>query len=123
MEIQGGMWGAQPYKNRTLLSNLGHKVIVRTHSSNKKKTYNVDQTVLRDVVWPFAKKDVVQHDSYYCSDHRYQASHPILPFPTRRQGHAFIGKVNFNNGIFRVVKVKECPIKCRPKNHQDWIYC
>ena len=75
-----------------------------------------DQFFLKKYVWPWAKYDAMQHDSYFCK--KYSRTRP---FPIRRKNET-------NNFMAAVVAQnqyiwKKCPEKCRPKEHQDWEYC
>ena len=69
-------------------------------------------------VWPWAKMDAIQHDSYHCQ--KYLNSEP---FPTQRNigPNNFIGSANKSNSQWN--NKYPCPIPCRPTKHQDWIYC
>ena len=68
------------------------------------------------LVWSWAVKKAMQHDSYMCKNY------PISrPFPTQR-------KMEPNNFVASVVSEnatlwKRCPKACRPKDHPDWEYC
>ena len=67
-------------------------------------------------VWPWAIKNSICHDSYFCSDFPN-----TTPFPTQR-------KLEANNFVtappcFALVLSDICPTQCRPKNHQDWKLC
>ena len=80
-----------------------------------------DQVCLGHYVWPWAKRKIMQHDSYSC--HKYSRTRP---FPTRRVPGAvgnYVGSVVAVNATLEAVKGSECPVKCRPKKHKDWIYC
>jgi len=75
-----------------------------------------DQGFLKRYVWPWAKLDSMQHDSYLCKKYSGTRS-----FPIRRKNET-------NNFVAAVVGQKQyiwkkCPEKCRPKEHQDWEYC
>ena len=75
-----------------------------------------DQGFLTKFVWPWAKKDAMQHDSYLCR--RYSGTRP---FPVRRKNET-------NNFVAAVVAQKQyiwktCPEKCRPAEHKDWEQC
>ena len=75
-----------------------------------------DQGFLRRYIWPWAKLDSMQHDSYFCK--KYSGT---KPFPTKRKNET-------NNFVAAVVGQKQyiwkkCPEKCRPKEHLDWEYC
>ena len=67
-------------------------------------------------VWPWAKNNQISHDSYTC-----QKYPKTRPYPTKRlKGpNNFVASVVFENHEL----TKECPVKCRPKNHQDWKNC
>lgn len=75
-----------------------------------------DQGFLQKYVWPWAKKDSMQHDSYLCK--KYSGT---KGFPTQRKNES-------NNFMAAVVAqkqyiMKECPEKCRPADHKEWQYC
>jgi len=75
-----------------------------------------DQLFLKKYVWPWAKRDSMQHDSYFCK--RYSGTRA---FPTRRKNET-------NNFVATVVAEnmyiwEKCPEKCRPREHPDWEYC
>ncbi len=72
------------------------------------------------MVWPWAKRLTMTHDSYLCKKYSYTS-----PFPTQRvEGVGnYVGSVVSLNATLKFVQGSECPIKCRPKNHKDWIYC
>ena len=75
-----------------------------------------DQGFLRKYIWPWAKFDAMQHDSYFCK--KYSGTRA---FPVRRKNET-------NNFVASVVAQKQyiwkkCPEKCRPRDHPDWEYC
>ncbi|XP_059090103.1 uncharacterized protein LOC131885916 [Tigriopus californicus] len=76
-----------------------------------------DQGFLKRFVWPWAKKDSIQHDSYTC-----QVFPGTLGFPTPRKNEPdnFIASVVAQNmSIWKI-----CPYQCRREGHRlDWIYC
>ena len=103
----------EEFKNILNLSNETELDEVR-----KKK---IDQTLLKALIWPYAKNDSVIHDSYTCKIKRLKGS-DMRPFPTRR----LYGKYNFvgsNGGNITIQKDGPCPKKCRPIEHQEWILC
>ena len=71
-------------------------------------------------VWPWAKKLALSHDSYTCS--RFSRT---TAFPTRRVAGLgnFVGSVVSLNSSIGLDEHGICPVKCRPKDHQDWLYC
>ena len=97
-----------------------------------------DQTLLETYIWPWAKFVVLQHDAFSCQ--KYSKSRP---WPTKRLdnnttllqnfGNSDISvrksnfKTNFVGSRFSLNETIEypvvCPKRCRPQNHQDWIYC
>ena len=119
LDVLGGTWCFRNENNYA----LGEKIskIILQQSKYKKPDYIIpysdDQDVLIKFVWPLVKSNVLQHDAYLCST--YNGS---VPFPSERDedGH-FIGMI----GDLPKHKIKKfvCPIKCRPKLHQNWEYC
>ena len=75
-----------------------------------------DQALLARYVWTWGRRNSVQHDAYLCR--QFPGS---VPFPTRRLAGP-------NNHVASVWKdnatlLSRCPKYCRPKQHQDWLYC
>jgi len=75
-----------------------------------------DQGFLRKYIWPWAKFDAMQHDSYFCK--KYSGTRA---FPVKRKNET-------NNFVAAVVAEKQyiwkkCPEKCRPRDHLEWEYC
>ena len=68
-------------------------------------------------VWPWAKEDMVSHDSYLC--HLYPGPERRA-FPTQRQNEDsnFVGAPLGDGGLWTV-----CPERCRPAEHTDWTHC
>ena len=67
-------------------------------------------------LWPWGKWSALSHDAYTCLQFPRTS-----PWPTQR-------KMTTNNFVASVVSAndvlkEECPMKCRPKEHQDWKYC
>ena len=85
-----------------------------------------DQEVLHRVVWPYAKLDMIAHDSYLCD--RYP-SPDNRAWPTQRiSGRDFtkpdiLNFVGSNGGKISLNQHGACPKKCRPENHPDWLLC
>ena len=115
------MWGFYNSRNRSLATKIFEMII----DKNISRIYNPvngtinkkghDQFFLEEYVHPLIHNRSVTHDSFICE--RFGGD----PFPTKRVGNCFIGSTNGCNttGVF----FKDCPIKCRPKNHQDWNQC
>jgi len=81
-----------------------------------RKSWGPDQKFLSRHVWPWAKRLSIGHDSYTCESYPYTKG-----FPTQRRNEPnnFVASVvNENNTLW-----KECPKKCRPQEHLDWIHC
>ena len=69
---------------------------------------------------PWARAIAMSHDAYSCKEFSHTS-----PFPTQRtEGLGnFVGSVVDTNSSLPFQAEFVCPKKCRPKNHQDWIYC
>lgn len=117
----GGMWGFRPPTNPEI-SLMMHKKI---HDRNLVRHYGGrgDQTFLAREVWPSAKSSVVVHDSFLC---RTNYGTTPDPWPTQRppanQTNCHVGCVRPCCGGDKM-PFSPCPPACRPKDHQDWIYC
>lgn len=118
-----GLWGARNELNRTLIAELGSEVL----GEEPKYYWDYDQALLRRHVWPEARKSVLQHDSYSCGYKKFNEFHQVEPFPTKRTGDLYVGWGNTKEEEWkkrnRATGIKECPKRCRPEEHQDWIYC
>ena len=89
----------------------------------------LDQRLLMKLMWPIAKTDMVNHDSFLCQ----KDPEMHLPFPTQRingPNYSSPGVTNFVGSCGQIMFIgdpkglyKPCPIKCRPKDHQDWELC
>jgi hypothetical protein len=77
--MMAGMWGA---KTRALKGFM--QIMEQFH---KEDLYGVDQFFLRKVIYPRAKKSACIHDSFF----RYERN--AQPFPSARNGGAFVGEV------------------------------
>lgn len=78
--VLGGMWGAK----RGFLSDFAQLL----DDAKKEDRWQTDQDFLNDVVWPRLDQDeVMQHDNYY--RHLWGGK----PFPTPREGGAFVGEI------------------------------
>ena len=69
---------------------------------------------------PWARTIAMSHDAYSCEQFPN-----ATPFPTKRNEGVgnFIGSVIAINNSLPFKAEFQCPQKCRPANHQDWIYC
>ena len=67
-------------------------------------------------LWPWGKWSALSHDAYTCLQFPRTS-----PWPTQRKmtTNNFVASVVSANDILKL----ECPMKCRPKEHQDWKYC
>lgn len=119
--VLGGMWAFRPPLNpkisRMFYDKIHNKALIKKYDAKN------DQTFLANEIWPHVKSDAIAHDSFLC---KTSYGHKSVPFPTQRQftndSDCFIGCVRpcCRNGV---KPFGECPIECRPKDHQDWIYC
>jgi hypothetical protein len=119
----GGMWAFRVEYDRkfsrTFRSKLFDRSLITQYSLNK------DQQFLADHLWPYAKDKAMVHASYWCTIPDWNQHH--RPFPTQRPipnvtYYCFIGcpKPCCVDWYF---DKDPCPVNCRPKEHQDWIYC
>eukprot|EP00111_Clytia_hemisphaerica_P022297 TCONS_00065539-protein len=111
--VMGGMWCIRPNLDRKLSHQIFKKMISRAKNSLDSWRKSFDQKVLETELWTRLNQNVLQHDSFYCE--HFAGS---KPFPTQRNDF-YVGCVRDCS----VKDVKECPVSCRPKNHQDWTYC
>lgn len=135
IEILGGLWGIA--SNR--LSYIDRLKIANAllPSNNEKdldrylKRYSStgDQKFLADHIWPLARQNSIAHDSFTCFWSRYIYRSDTRPFPSQRiHPSCFVGcpkpccthasKKNLDFSHY-----DRCPSRCRPKEHQNWLFC
>jgi hypothetical protein len=104
----GGMWGADLRGSRDNWKK-SWKGILEDHRES-------DQDLLAAHVWPWAKENSLQHDSFHCA-----AFKGAVGFPTERRDEKnnFVGSPVGEN--WKVAT--ECPLLCRRKGHPEWRYC
>jgi hypothetical protein len=118
--ILGGLWGASMRRTRYELFNSFEPMLISCIAELYKKSG--DQQFLLDYIWNFFKNNALIFDSYFCQTLNGR------PFLSRGpKDNCFLGcirpccsntiKDDFN------IRLKHCPIECRPKEHLDWIYC
>ncbi|CAF3562949.1 unnamed protein product [Rotaria sordida] len=119
--ILGGLWGASPGRARHYLYYIFQPMLVPSIAQQYKGAG--DQQFLSDNVWGKVRRRSLSFDSYSC--HIFGGR----PFLSQRplSDNCFLGCIrpccitttshNSNNPN------NTCPPACRPKDHQDWIYC
>jgi hypothetical protein len=117
------MWGYAVEKNRKLaneiLSIFVNKKISKLYNYNGESPKGLDQDFLAEYIWRVARRNATVHDSYSCTDFGNS-----LPFPTERpKSMCFVACFNCCNITINDRKNHECPWKCRPENHKNWLYC
>ena len=105
--LNGGLWGGtdKAFPDMALiLKPVGKK-------------YFDDMNILKEKVWPVAKKSVLQHDSFGCNKKIFADT---LPFPTKRKGVEFVGavwvngKLNEKGNMYLKKNLRfECPRKSK----------
>lgn len=107
--ILAGMWGAKNTNgNIQQMQSLLHEMLKQSLNGPK----NLDQVLLKKVIWPVAKRDMICHDSYYCK--KFEGT---KPWPSQRVNGTFVGDKDN-------MRIKtECPKECRPPKHEDWLFC
>ncbi|XP_063845785.1 uncharacterized protein LOC135091770 [Scylla paramamosain] len=114
VSMLAGMWGGCLDKWNPKENVLRTRAISLCSTSTKVN----DQAVLGRELWPVARRNATVHDAYTC-----RIFPGSLPFPSRRFNFTFVGMRSYRKR-FRNDKVpKRCPAACRPKEHQDWLYC
>jgi hypothetical protein len=117
----GGMWGFRPSLDPKISRILHDKI----HNRELVKRYGArgDQNFLGTHVWPLAKLSAIAHDSFTC---RSNFGHKPQAFPTERpsanETNCFIGCVRPCCGRGKM-PFGQCPDKCRPIDHPEWLYC
>ena len=81
----------------------------------------LDQDILNRRVWPHIRDVAAIFDSYNCRNVKKYGH--ARPWPTRRQGYRYVGYGPTKEGPMKTLSRKECPVECRPQDHQDWLYC
>ena len=114
----GGLWGMrfdrmQNDNGRREIVHIFEKMLCR----GAKWFRGLDQDLLKEHLWPVAKKDMVAHDSWHC---KWFESPMNQPWPVRRkmEGRNFVGSVTEKHRL-----TAECPAECRPRKHPEWTLC
>lgn len=121
IEILGGLWSAYISRDRSLFVRLFSVLLDKTKV--QRYTLAKDQLFLKEIVWPYVKNRTLAFDSYTCG--KYGAKDE-RPFPTQRitrECHLGCVRPCCEKGSKNIVFKSPCPVKCRPKDHQDWLYC
>ena len=114
------MWGFYNARARPLAQSIfdkftDRKIATRFYAGLKSPKGN-DQNFLSQYVFGSLSSNSITHDSYLCTSYGGNS----LPFPTQRIGDCYVGGVA---GCSKNATFRECPVRCRPKDHQDWNYC
>ena len=116
---KGGMWGIYNDRDRPLANQIFQQII-DLQTSYKYNFYknqlNQDESFLSKFVYPLLRTNSIIQDSYTCLLHNDSQA-----FPTQLTGACHIG--NESKGCETELWNFSCPVECRPKEHQDWIYC
>ena len=119
LPILGGLWCYRNIKNKTLATSILDCMINKAEKriyKNGEAHFGSDQLLLIKCLWKVTKDDSLQHDSYACET--FSGS---TPYNTQRSNNwEFIG---CRRGCAHRKLQKHCPVACRPKKHQDWLYC
>ncbi|CAF4789597.1 unnamed protein product [Rotaria socialis] len=135
IEMLGGLWGVAlnrlSFNDRLIMANA---LLPLDNENDIRKFYKTyagvgDQIFLKDHIIPLARHNSLAHDSFTCFWSRYIYRMDTRPFPTQRQHPScFVGcpkpcctpelKKNRNYSSYT-----KCPSMCRPKEHNDWLFC
>jgi len=110
IEIMGGLFGIHQPPAVKETFKVYFQQLLKMSGGN-------DQVLLRNLIYNDLKDYSLQHDSYLCK--RFPLS---VPYPTRREGGFFLGAPVSRYDLGSSMEF-ECPVECRPKDHQDWLYC
>jgi len=116
--ILAGLWGGNNYMN-IKKAKLIHKQLFDRKPSSK-KTY--DQEVLKKFVWPKVRNISMIHDAFTCNLKDFKGP-GLRPWPTRRRGFVYVGYGPTKGLPLKRMRLKKCPLQCRPPDHQDWTFC
>ena len=147
--ITAGMWGAKPNKNpqfsqffmNRLMESSQNPTILHQH---RKYT---DQIILARYLYPYLNGKILMfgyislllhffliymfsknlgivliHDAYNCISMRMNST---KAFPSKRSEndpYNYVGAIHDGSTMNKPM-LEICPPPCRPKQHQDWIYC
>ena len=109
----GGCWGANlsAGKTRELWAATWTQMIEDPLCWVGREKKGPDQKILKKHVWPWARLNSMQHESYKC------AQYPgTIGFPTRRERKPGNYIASNNDIIWRA-----CPEICR--RHPNWTHC
>ncbi|CAF4144638.1 unnamed protein product [Rotaria socialis] len=118
--ILGGLWGASLVRARQHLIQIFQPMLIPRIA--RRYIGKGDQRFLNDYVGKHVRNNSLIFDSYFCTELGGQ------PYPSKRpMDGCFLGCIrpccdNQTNTVYQGAKI-ECPMKCRPKEHLDWIYC
>ncbi|CAF4747987.1 unnamed protein product [Rotaria sp. Silwood1] len=118
--ILAGLWGAALIRASDTLIDIFKPMLIPSIVQNYHN--KSDQTFLNDYVGDRVRNNSLIFDSYHCEKFGGQ------PFLSQRSMNGcYLGCIrpccsNATNVPVRETQIP-CPIKCRPKDHLDWIYC
>ncbi|CAL4107631.1 unnamed protein product [Meganyctiphanes norvegica] len=110
--VLAGLWGGCSWWRPDEAMSMRNEML------NATRLFHEDQRALADILWPEIQENVLMHDSYHCM--RYPESRP---FPSQRFNLTYVGQRTYRAKYITDRIVRECPYKCRPLQHQDWLYC
>lgn len=117
IEVLGSGWGVRMSQLERNFIDAGFMTAVKDPIFwAPRGAYGPDQGFLKRYLWPWGKWSALSHDAYTCLQFPRTS-----PWPTQRKmtTNNFVASVISANDILKI----ECPMKCRPKEHQDWKYC
>ena len=125
IEIPGGLWGVRMTDvDRAMIASVMNMAARNFWFWGDRGKYSADQTILKQYFWPWIQSNMLCHDSFHCAKFKN-----AQPFPTQRaKGTAnFAGTFNFFNPnhtdeCANAICIN-CPAKCRPEDHPDWLKC
>jgi hypothetical protein len=121
----GGMWGFQNHLDRELANKLMNLIkdrnIAKSYNSDGKSQKGRDQDFLQSYFLNHAQKNSMTHASFHCNS--FGGSN-IQAFTVKRPNNYCFATCSLCcDAKYNESWPYECPVECRPKDHQDWKYC
>ncbi|XP_064097040.1 uncharacterized protein LOC135208606 isoform X2 [Macrobrachium nipponense] len=110
--IMAGMWGGCNTWREQQFRNVREQMFQDVSNGVD------DQSTLKSRLWPLARGNATVHDSYNCR--RFPGSQP---FPSQRVNFTFVGQRTYRKWYRKERTFLQCPWRCRPRQHPDWVYC
>ena len=135
IEMLGGLWGLASNRLSSIDRLKIAKALLPSNDPQVNRRFfetyadRGDQIFLTHHIWPIARSNSITHDSFHCLWSYYIYRTDTRPFPSQREyPDCFVGCPKpccrrLPNRTFDRNQYEHCPRSCRPKTHQDWLFC